>query len=267
MNPLLFITWNVDPTLIELGPLTIRWYGVLFALAFLCGYYIMQWVLKREQLPVQWMDSLLLYMMVGTIAGARLGHVFFYDWASYRQNPIEILMIWHGGLASHGAAIGIILALWLWSRKVSKKSILWILDRIVITVALAGVFIRTGNLMNHEIVGSVTDVPWAFLFTRAGYDLLVPRHPAQLYEALSYLLIFMALLFLYVKRNAGARQGLLFGLFLILTFAARFVIEFFKEVQVAFEEDMTLVMGQWLSIPFVLIGVFFLVRALRGRTS
>ncbi len=265
MMNLLYITWEVDPVVFEIGPVAIRWYGLLFAGAFLTGYYIMQNILKREQLPQDWMDSLLLHMMVGTVLGARLGHVFFYQWDYYAQHLIEILQIWKGGLASHGATIGIIVSLWIWSKKISKKPLMWVLDRIVITIALAAVFIRFGNLMNHEIVGAPWDGPWAFLFTKAGYQVLEPRHPAQIYEALSYLLLFCVLAFMYFKAKAGQKPGMLFGTFLIGLFTARFFIEFFKEVQVAFEQDMTLNMGQVLSLPLIGVGVFFLARSLALR--
>jgi phosphatidylglycerol:prolipoprotein diacylglycerol transferase len=305
MNSLLYIVWNADPTLFTLGPLTIRWYGLFFALAFFTGYTIMQRMLKREGLPIQWMDSLLIYMMVGTIAGARLGHVFFYQWDYYRDNLMEIPMVWEGGLASHGAAIGIILALWLWSRRISKLTVLWSLDRIVILVALSGMFIRTGNFFNHEIVGKPTQTESGVKFVRnyddfttselasvtktnfwnedgeadrslidKAYNRLteesefasvleaIPnRYPAQLYEAGIYLLVSVLLMLLYLFTTAGARPGLLFGLFLTITFVARFFIEFYKEVQVEFEQDMRLMMGQWLSIPFVLIGIGFIVRS------
>ena len=264
MMHLLAITWDVDPILFELGPLSIRWYGLLFAAAFLIGYYIMQNIIKREGFPTEWMDSLLLYMMLGTVLGARFGHVFFYQWDYFQDHLLEILQVWKGGLASHGAAIGIIFSLWLWSRKVSKQPLMWVLDRIVITIALAAVFIRFGNLMNHEIVGAPWDGPWAFLFTRAGYAELVPRHPAQIYEALSYLVLFGILAALYYKTSAHRRPGLLFGVFLIGQFTARFFIEFFKEVQVAFEEGMSFNMGQILSLPLIALGVFFLIRALRN---
>jgi phosphatidylglycerol---prolipoprotein diacylglyceryl transferase len=264
---LMFITWDVHPNLFEIGPITVRWYGLLFASAFLVGHYIMQNILKKENQPKEWMDSLLIYMMVGTVLGARLGHVFFYQWDYYSQNLGEILQVWKGGLASHGAAIGIILSLALWSYKVSKKPLLWILDRIVITVALAAVFIRFGNLMNHEIIGDVTNVPWAFIFTQAGYEVLEPRHPTQLYEAFSYLLIFGLLIYLYYKQKAGEKAGLMFGLFLILLFSARFFIEFVKEVQVEKEIEMTLNMGQQLSIPLVLVGLFFVIKALISKSQ
>lgn len=265
MMHLLQITWDVDPILFELGPIAVRWYGLLFAAAFLIGYYIMQNILKREELPQDWMDSLLLYMMFGTVLGARFGHVFFYQWDYYQDNLIEILQIWKGGLASHGAAIGIILALWLWSRRVSKRPLLWVLDRIVITVALASAFIRTGNLMNHEIVGSPWDGPWAFMFLRAGYAEIVPRHPAQIYEALAYLALFITLAVLYHRTSVGQKRGFLFGLFLVFTFTARFFIEFVKSDQVAFEEGMMLNMGQILSIPMALVGVFFIARAMMQK--
>jgi len=203
--------------------------------------------------------------MIGTIAGARLGHVFFYQWDYYQHNLLEIIQIWKGGLASHGAAIGIIASLWIWSMKVSKRPLLWVLDRIVITVALAAVFIRTGNLMNHEIVGAPWDGSWAFLYTRAGYMELVPRHPAQIYEAIAYSFLFLVLITLYYKTSAAEKKGMLFGLFLIGLFSARFVIEFFKEVQVEFEADMALNMGQLLSLPMIAVGAFFFVRALLNK--
>jgi phosphatidylglycerol---prolipoprotein diacylglyceryl transferase len=260
---------------------------------------------KRESQPQNWMDSILMYVMVGTIAGARLGHVFFYQWDYYQDNLFEILQIWKGGLASHGAAIGIILAVYLWSRKISKKSVLWILDRVVIVVALSGLFIRSGNFMNHEIVGKPTQTESGVKFLR-NYDDLVPndvqratgievytgneldrdkvneayhelvanpkyqyvidqvpnRYPAQLYEAVAYFVIFIALLALYYFTTVGTWNGFLFGGFLVLGFTARFFIEFVKEVQVEFEEGMALDMGQWLSIPLVLAGVFFIARAI-----
>lgn len=264
---LMFITWDVSPTLFEIGPVTVRWYGLLFATAFLVGHYIMQNILEREGKPKEWMDSLLIYMMVGTVVGARLGHVFFYQWDYYSQHLSEIPKVWEGGLASHGAAIGIILSLFIWTKRVSKESMLWILDRVVITVALAAVFIRLGNLMNHEIIGHVTDVPWAFIFTQAGLDSFEPRHPTQIYEALSYLILFGLLMFMYFKKQAGNKPGLLFGTFLVMLFSARFFIEFFKEVQVEFESTMTLNMGQWLSIPLVLVGIFFIGKSLKAEKA
>jgi prolipoprotein diacylglyceryl transferase len=191
-------------------------------------------------------------MAIGTVVGARLGHCFFYEPQYYLENPLEIIKIWHGGLASHGAAIGILTALYLFARK-EKRSYFWVLDRIVITVALSGLFIRLGNLMNSEIYGVQTSLPWGFIFVREGET--VAKHPTQIYEALSYMLIFVLLLKLYYQYKGKPKEGLLFGLFLILTFTMRFLIEFVKNTQVEFEKSMFLNMGQLLSIPFVLAGI------------
>ncbi|MGQ1890509.1 prolipoprotein diacylglyceryl transferase [Thermophagus sp. OGC60D27] len=259
-----YITWNPDPEIFSLGPLSVRYYGLFFAIAFLLGYYIMEKMFKREEAPEEWLDKLFVYVVLATVIGARLGHVLFYGWDYYSQHPGEILAIWHGGLASHGGAIGILIAIYLFSKRVSKKSMLWVLDRLVVPVALAAVFIRSGNLMNSEIVGTVTDLPWGFQFLRASVENPeLPRHPSQMYEALSYLLIFGVLMFLYWRTDARLRRGLLFGLFLIGVFTSRFFIEFVKENQEAFEEGMALNMGQILSIPFVLAGLYFFFKALK----
>lgn len=249
------VTWNVNPELVSIGPLTIRWYGLLFALGFILGYEIAKKMFQRDQIPLEWLDKAMMYVFFGTLLGARLGHVFFYDWPYYSQHLDEIIMIWKGGLASHGAAIGIIIALYIFSRRVSKKSVLWILDRTVVPVALAGAFIRTGNLMNSEIYGQPTTVPWAFDFVRIPEIAGTPVHPTQIYEALAYLLVFAVLYRLYFKTNAGKKQGFLLGLFFILVFGFRFLVEFVKADQVAFEANIPLNMGQWLSIPLVAIGI------------
>ncbi len=255
-----YITWNVDPDIVHLGPLTIRYYGLLFAASFFFGYIIMQKIFKREGLTIELLDKLTIYMAIGTVLGARIGHCLFYQPDYYLSNPLEILKIWHGGLASHGAAIGILIALYYFSKK-NKKPYLWILDRIVIVVALAGFFIRMGNLMNSEIYGVETTLPWGFIFLRDGQ--LVPKHPTQIYEALSYLMIFGLLYLIYHQKGKDVKQGLIFSLFLILLFTVRFFIEFIKEDQVGFEQSMSLNMGQWLSIPFVLIGIYLLLRSLK----
>lgn len=262
---LLTIIWNVKPQIIEIGDFQLRWYGLLFASAFIIGNYLMAKMFKNEGIPEKWLDKILIYVLIGVVLGARLGHVFFYDWPYYSQHFGEILMVWKGGLASHGAAIGVILALWLFSKKVSHKSILWSLDRVVITVAFAAVLIRIGNLMNSEIIGIPTDVPWAFVFERIDN---LPRHPVQIYEAITYLFLFLLLNHLYWKRGAGEKKGLLFGLFLIILFAARFVLENFKNSQGGFESSLgeSLSTGQWLSIPFVLIGIYFVWQANRVKT-
>lgn len=262
-----FIHWDIDPEIFRIGRLAVRWYGLLFAVAFLLGYHVVERMFKSEKISLEWLDKLFLYTMIATVVGARLGHVFFYGWDYYSQNPWEIYKVWHGGLASHGAAIGIIFALWIYSKYVSKRSILWVLDRVAVPVALAGFFIRFGNLMNSEIIGTHSTVPWAFEFVRASIaDPLTPRHPAQLYESICYLVSFGILMYLYWKTDAKERPGLLFGTFFILIFTARFFIEFIKENQEAFEEGMVLNMGQILSIPLVIIGVFFLVKSLLGKT-
>ncbi|MFA5477937.1 MAG: prolipoprotein diacylglyceryl transferase [Bacteroidales bacterium] len=246
-----YIVWSVNPEIFPGTAIPVRWYGVLFAAAFFFGYLVMLRIFKHEKLPVSLLDKLSMYMLVATVIGARLGHIIFYEADYYLANPWEVLKVWNGGLASHGAAIGILVGLWLFVRK-TKKSYFWVLDRIVIVVALGGVFIRLGNLMNSEIFGNITNVPWAFIFT--SYD-DAPRHPTQLYEALSYLAIFGLLYWIYWRNDGKPRPGFIFGIFLILLFTARFLIEFLKVPQVAFETTMTLNMGQWLSLPFIAAGL------------
>lgn len=253
------ITWDVNPEIIALGPIHIRWYGVLFASSFLVGFQIMTIIFKIEKRSDKDLNDLLWYMLIGTVVGARLGHCLFYNPEYYLTHPLEIFMTWKGGLASHGAAIGIVSALYMYSKKKTGQSFLWVMDRVVITVALAGFFIRTGNLMNSEIIGKPTDVPWAFKFVHAYVsDPMTPRHPAQLYEAIAYLLIFILLFYIYWTKHEKLKDGILYGLFLVLVFTSRFIIEFFKEVQSPFEETMTLNMGQLLSIPLILWGIYLL---------
>lgn len=264
----LYINWNVNPEIFDIG-ISVRYYGLLFALAFIFGYKVEEKIFRSEGLPMPWLDKLWIYVAIATIVGARLGHCIFYDWTYYSAHPLEMILpvrftpefkfTGYQGLASHGAAIGIIVGLWYYSKKVSKKSIFWILDRAVIPIALAGFFIRMGNLMNSEIVGLPTELPWGFRFVNSGLDHPeLPRHPAQLYEALCYLVSFFVLMYLYWKTSAKKRMGFIFGSFLILIFTARFVIEFVKEVQEPWEADMILDMGQILSIPFILVGIFML---------
>lgn len=258
-----YINWTLDPAIIS-NPIEIRYYGLFFAIAFYLGNVIIDRIFKAENIDPKWLDKLLVYVIIGTVVGARLGHVFFYDWNYYSQNPIEIVMIRNGGLASHGAAIGIILALWLYSKKVSKKSILWILDRVVITIALASCLIRLGNFFNHEIVGDPTDVAWAVSFKY--HDDQLPRHPTQLYEAICYLAFFGVLFYLFWKTNIKQQQGKLFGLFLILVFTARFLLEYLKTGQSSFDETAVLKTGQLLSIPFVLVGMYFYFKPKKETT-
>jgi phosphatidylglycerol:prolipoprotein diacylglycerol transferase len=249
---LLVIPWDVNPEIFRIGSFAVRWYGLLFASSFLFGYYIMNRIFKNEKLGESTLDRLTIYMAVGVIIGARLGHCLFYEPTYYLRHPVEILMIWHGGLASHGAAIGILIAVWLFTRK-EKKDYLWALDRIAIVVALSGFLIRMGNLMNSEIYGVETTVPWGFVFLR-NHE-VAPKHPTQIYEGLAYLAIFILLSRLYWVKKGKHYQGMLISLICILVFTARFFIEFLKEPQEAFEATMKLNMGQWLSIPFILLGI------------
>jgi phosphatidylglycerol---prolipoprotein diacylglyceryl transferase len=249
---LLIVPWDVNPEIFRVGSFAVRWYGLLFASSFLLGYIIMNKIFKNENLSEEILDRLTIYMAVGVIAGARLGHCLFYEPSYYFSHPLEILMIWHGGLASHGAAIGILTAIWLFARK-EKKEFTWIIDRISIVVALAGFFIRIGNLMNSEIYGIETTVPWGFVFLRNNE--VAPKHPTQIYEALAYFIIFLILYRIYWSKKGEHIQGMLISLVCILIFTSRFFIEFLKEDQVAFEASMKINMGQMLSIPFVLLGI------------
>ncbi len=251
------INWDVSPDIFSIGPITIRWYGLLFAMSFIVGYQIMMIIFKRENRSEHDLNDLVWYMILGTVLGARLGHCLFYNPEYYLSHPLEILQIWKGGLASHGAAIGILIAIYLYVRRKKEMSFLWVIDRIVITVALSGFFIRMGNLFNSEIIGKPTNGNWGFVFVSVDN---IPRHPAQLYEAIAYLLIFVFLLSFYFRVKGRFKNGLLFGMFLVSVFGFRFFVEFFKENQSLFEQNLFLNMGQLLSIPFVIIGIYFLFR-------
>ena len=261
MDILAFIHWNVSPEIFSIGPVHVRWYGLLFAVGFLFGYNHGEKMFKHENIDLKWLESLFIYLVVATVIGARLGHVLFYGWDYYSQHPIEILYVWDGGLASHGGVLGIIIAMVLWSKYVSKRSILWVLDRVVVPSIFVGALIRLGNLMNSEIYGMPTTLPWGFIFERNQET--VAKHPTQIYEALSYLVTFGVMLYMYWKTKAKDYQGLLVGVFFVMVFSARFFIEFIKEEQEAFEQGMSLNMGQLLSIPFVLTGISLIVRALK----
>lgn len=258
------IRWNVSPEIFSIGPIHIRWYGLLFALGFVVGYQIMTWIFAREGKQQRDLEALSIYMIIGTVVGARLGHCLLYAPGYYLSNPIEILKIWEGGLASHGAAIVIIIAISIYSYRRRKKfTMFWVLDRIVIVGALAGFLIRMGNLFNSEIVGLPSDLPWAIIFARRQENFA--RHPAQLYESLCYLIIFLILFFRYKKYKALLPDGQLFGIFLILVFGCRFFIEFLKEYQSAFERALPLDMGQLLSLPFIAVGIAFLIWSRRKK--
>lgn len=358
MHTFLTITWDMSKGL-DLGFFTLRYYSLLFALGFVLGYLIMQKIFKKEGIPNEKLDTLLTYVVIATVVGARLGHVFFYQWDYYSAHPAEIFKIWEGGLASHGAVVAIILAIVIYCKRVLNRSTLWMLDRLVITIALAGALIRLGNWFNSEIYGDIGNSTFETVFTDpargrilGGYDFLngvsfdqtgerverdavsypvydmvlhvaekpgksqkqmelllnnglgyflnevakedrniivedgvrvrwdeahadrihvrvlgVPRSPTQIYESLGYLLIFIILMTLFSRWKAGDRQGLIFGLFLILIFGFRFLIEYTKENQVAAEEGLSLNIGQQLSIPLVIIGTYFVIASLLKKNS
>jgi phosphatidylglycerol---prolipoprotein diacylglyceryl transferase len=363
MSTLNFIVWNADPEIFTLGFLSIRWYGLFFALSFLLGQQLLIRIYRKEGKSDKYVESLTIYMVIATILGARLGHCLFYQPDYYLSNPIEILKIWEGGLASHGAAIGIFIALYLYSRKYPEEKYLYVLDRMALTVALGGCLIRTGNLMNSEILGRQTDSDYGFVFAHSAQENLkayldpyfvknikisnahrdttsvrgklavlnlrieaarditeerlspylqkkvsqilsdpeegdpamdhvmppagdlkikytqgkngalianmevygIARHPAQLYEAFSCLLLFFLLLYVYNRKKAQTPHGRIIGLFLVILFILRFSYEYLKEPQVAFEQDMSLYMGQWLSIPMIIMGLYMLMRSFRKR--
>lgn len=263
IHEFLYINWDVSPYIFDSGFLKIRWYSLMFILAFGLGILIYKKMIIKEKKPSVLWENIGFTVFIGTFLGARLGHCLFYEPAYYLSHFWEIFIpLKNGklsgfeGLASHGAAIGILCALYYYSRK-NNVPYLWILDRIVITIALAGCFIRFGNLMNSEVYGQETSLPWGFVFKR--WHETVPKHPTQIYESLSYLLIFIILYLIYLKKRPPFRDGVIFSLFLILLFGARFGIEFLKEVQVDFEKDLPLDMGQWLSIPLIIAGFALLI--------
>ncbi len=301
INSLLAIKWDVSPYIFSIGGLQLRWYGVLFVSGFIFGYWLFAKFYKREGLPSKLLDPMLYMLLICALVGARLGHVFFYDWAYYKEHLGEILKVWHGGLASHGGAIAILFGIWWYAHKYGKKyniDYVWICDRLALAIPFAGMAIRLGNLMNSEIYGYETSVPWGFIFLRDGQS--VPHHPTQLYEALSYLLIGLLLLWIYYRVPAGKAnlheatrkntvsamdrsaqvsgetikkgpyRGFLFGLFLVLLFGARFLIEFCKLPQEGYDAmaaagGRLLNNGQLLSIPFVIAGMLFIFFSYRVK--
>jgi len=262
MSILSFIHWNASPELFSLGPIHVRWYGLMFAVGFLFGYHHVERMFKKENIDLKWLESLFIYLILATIIGSRLGHVLFYGWDYYSKNPIEILYIWQGGLASHGGVIGIIIAMIIYSKKVSQRNILWILDRVVVPSVLVGAMIRFGNLMNSEIYGHPTSLPWGFIFERNNET--VAKHPTQIYESLCYLITFGVLWYMYWKTKSKDYQGLLTGVFFLFVFTSRFFIEYVKEVQEPWETTMSLHMGQWLSIPFMLAGIVLIILSFKN---
>jgi len=315
MTDLLYINWNFNPRIID-SLNTPRWYGLMWGLGFYLGFEVLKRLYKKDGVPSDWLDKSFIYVLVGGVLGARLGHCLFYEPEYYLSNPFEILMIWKGGLASHGGAIGVIIAAILLNRNVVKGKVLWILDRLVVPTALAAGLIRLGNLFNHEILGKVTNSNFGFKFLRdegvstvdsetalttlalrvtnatdvngetysdkineayaklAGspaeyaeyFDAVPVRYPAQLFEAICYFIIFGIIMWLFWKTNARKLTGFLLGVFFALVFGARFFIEFIKERQDGFDETLTtaLNMGQYLSIPLVLIGLYLIFRNVKS---
>ncbi len=259
-----YIVWDVSPTLLSWGPLTVRWYGLLFAIGFFQGFVILKWMFQREGKRVEDLDDLFFYVFVGVVVGARLGHCLFYDPGFYLSHPLEILKIWNGGLASHGGAVGVILAGYYFAVKKKVYTGLWALDRGAVPLATVSFFIRMGNLFNSEIVGIQTTVPWAFIFERVD---LVPRHPVQLYEALIYLLISIVMLFTYLRCANRYGDGYIIGIYMLLMFPSRFFLEFLKIRQAAYGADLSWSVGQWLSLPFILMGCVLVYRGYKNRIT
>jgi len=269
-NLLLSITWNVDPVAFSAGPISVRWYGLFFALGFLLAVYMLGKMFKAEKCPDDWADKTFLYIILGVVIGARLAHVIFYDWAYYKDHLLEILMIWHGGLASHGGVLGGIIAMIYLSKKVMKKPLLWLGDRVFAVAGITATLIRLGNLMNSEIYGHETTLPWAVKFLRnypsIPQELIPACHPTQIYEALAYFCMFLFMMFLYWKKDFGKKYtGMLFGIGFLWVFVFRFFIEFIKNDQSDFEADMILNMGQLLSIPFIIYGIYLVIKAVRDK--
>lgn len=252
--------WNASPEIIAIGPLVLRWYGVLFATGFILAATITARIFQRVGQRLESLDILVGYTIAGTIIGARLGHTLIYEPQIYLADPLRILKIWEGGLASHGGTLGAMLAAYFWNRKHRGKSYLSLIDLLAVPSTVVTVMIRLGNFFNSEILGRPTDFPTAMIFARVDN---IPRHPAMLYEAFAYFLNFLVLRWLY-KREAYRRQGLMFGVFTTILFTSRFLIEFVKELQVEAEAGMALDYGQLLSLPFIVVGIALTVRALRG---
>jgi len=262
-----YIHWNPDPELINILGISIRYYGLLFVSGLILSVYILSWIFKRENIPSEYLDKLFIFGMIGILVGARLGHCLFYEPSYYLSNPLEMILpitfpsgggvkfIGYQGLASHGGALGLLIALYFYSRK-TKHSMIDTIDLIAVVSGLGAGFIRLANFMNSEIIGMPTTKPWGVIFERVDN---LPRHPAQLYETICYFIIFAIMMILYKKKRDKLKSGFFFGFVLVLIFTARFIIEFFKEDQVGFEDGMTFNMGQLLSVPYIVVGIGFIV--------
>ena len=262
-----YIDWNPSPEIFKIGPLSIRYYSLMFVIAFMLGLHLMKKIFINDRIPVEKLDSMFIYVVVSTIIGARLGHFLFYDPAFLFEKPLEVILPFRfspkfeftgfAGLASHGATIGIIIAMYIYSKKILKKPLLYILDRITVPVAAGAIFVRIGNLMNSEIIGKPTNSDYGFVFRKLGEDF--PRHPAQLYESFGYVFVFLILWYIYWKTNKGNQMGFLLGSFLVMLWTVRFFVEFVKEAQVDERSEWILNTGQWLSVPFVIIGFYLMI--------
>ena len=274
MNDLI-IEWSPNVKAISIGPIAIHWYSLMFLLAFYVGFRIMKKIYVKENKDIALLDPFLVHMVVGTIVGARLGEVFFYNWDYFQNNLLEIFLpfkidssgwefIGFRGLSSHGATVGIIISIILYKIRYKYDSVLWIFDRIVIAVALGGMFVRIGNFFNSEIVGKYTNSDFGVIFLNRSE--VLPRHPAQLYEAFGYLLLFILLILIYNKTKLSQNRGFIFGLFLSILFGIRFIVEYVKESQGGIEEVLGIFStGQWLSIPFILIGLSLMTLGLKNK--
>ncbi|MDQ7083762.1 MAG: prolipoprotein diacylglyceryl transferase [Sulfurovum sp.] len=255
--------WNINPILLELGPLQLRWYGLLFVGSFFLGMMILQWMYKREGKNPQDLDNLLIYVMIGAVLGARLMHCLAYEPEFYLANPLEILKVWKGGLASHGGMLGVILAVYVYTKR-QNISFIWLLSRLSIAGALTGAFIRFGNFFNSEILGVPSQVPWAIVFTRID---MIPRHPVQLYEAFAYVFLALILLTVYRRVSASYATKILPGIFFSYLFIARFLLEYTKTRQAHYSSDLVFSTGQLLSIPFIILGIVWMIWAIKTKNK
>jgi len=253
--------WNVNPNIFEFGPVQLRWYGLLFVGSFFLGLMLLQWVYKREGKDPSVLDNLLIYIMVGAVIGARLMHCFAYEPDFYLSHPLEILKVWKGGLASHGGLLGVLIALYLFSRKYNE-SYLWLISRVAMPGALTAAFVRFGNLFNSEILGLPTDKPWAIIFPRVD---MIPRHPVQLYEAFAYLTLLLILVAVYKKVKPSFATKILPGIFLTYMFIIRFLLEYTKTRQADYITSLPFTTGQMLSVPFIIIGIIWIIWAFKSR--
>ena len=258
-----YFTWNIDPNIFHYGALQLRWYGLLFVGSFFIGMALVKWIFTRENVPTDSLDNLLLYAIAGTVIGARLMHCLAYEPAFYLSHPIEILKVWKGGLASHGGMIGMMIVLYIYARR-EKLSYTWLLSRLTLPGMIVAAFVRFGNFFNSEILGLPTTVPWAVIFSRVDH---LPRHPVQLYEAFSYLIIFVILLTIYRRASFAFSTRILPGVFAVLLFGTRFALEYFKTRQADYTTSLPFTTGQLLSLPIILIGILWILWALYGNKA